>query len=49
MNETVFEVTACETGNTFELTRAECEEHFGVEEFEEIVQGYHPSIVAVEI
>ena len=47
--EPVFEVTFCELGRTFEWTRSECEEHFGREEFLEVEQGHHPSVVAVEL
>lgn len=32
-----------------ELTYAECVKLFGEEEFEEIIQGYLPHIVAVEV
>jgi len=36
-------------GKTEVLTRAQCNKKFGKDEFDEIVQGYLPHIVAVKI
>lgn len=43
------ELTFIDTGKTVEWTKEQCQEHFGVEEFDEILQGYAPHIVAIDL
>ena len=45
----MFEVTFLDNNNTVQWTLQQCQKHFGVDEFEEIRQGYAPHIVAVEL
>lgn len=47
--KTYYEVTFVEFGLTKILTRAEAVAEFGREEFNEILQGYLPQIVAVKL
>ena len=44
-----FEITSLDTGWTRIMTRAEAERLFGRDEFAEIVAGYLPNIVAVQV
>jgi len=46
---TKYEITWIDSGVTKIWTLAKCEEHFGVEEFQECLQGYWPHVVAVEL
>jgi hypothetical protein len=45
----LIEVTSTDTGYTKRVSRREFDEHFGVAEGKEILAGYLPNIVAVEI
>jgi len=44
-----YEVTCCDTGKTIVLTHKEMVEKFGKVEFKEILKGYLPHLVAVEV
>lgn len=43
------QVTFVDNGTTVEMTKQECYDEFGVEEFKEILLGYAPHIVAVDL
>lgn len=45
----IIEVTSMDSGKTERMTRAEFDKRFGVEEGKEILAGYAPHIVAVEV
>lgn len=45
----MYEVTSVDTGKTLTLTLEQCHEMFGEAEFEEILAGYLPHIIAVKI
>ena len=45
----MYEITFIDTGKTVRWTTRQCHEHFGRDEFDEIVQGYAPHIVAVKL
>ena len=45
--ERVYEVTWVDTGSTTHLTESEAMKHFGEHEWDEIVMGCMPHIVAV--
>lgn len=44
-----FEVTLLDTGKTLHWNERKCEETFGKAEFDEILKGYLPNIVAVPL
>jgi uncharacterized membrane protein (DUF373 family) len=44
-----YEVTCCDTGKTVVLTLKEAVKKFGKNEFKEIVAGYLPHLIAVEL
>ena len=46
---TKYEITWINLGITEVWSLAICEKHFGVEEFQECLQGYWPHIVAVKV
>ena len=46
---TTYELTMIDSGRTGRLSYEECVRRFGVEEFNEILQGYAPHIVAFEV
>ena len=45
----MYEVTFCDSAQTYRWTLAECQEHFGKDEFKEVLAGYAPHIVAVKL
>jgi len=45
----MYEVTFCDSGKTEELTYDECVELFGEDEFQEVLAGHLPNIVAVDL
>lgn len=45
----MYEVTFIDTGRTERWSLRKCEKVFGAAEFREILQGYLPHIVAVEL
>lgn len=45
----MYEVTSVDTGRTKYMTQAQAEAFFGKVEFKEILDGYLPHIVAVEV
>jgi len=47
--ERLFEITSVDTGKSWKMTLAECEKQFGVQEFDEIRQGFLPHIVCIEL
>ena len=44
-----YEIYFCDSGKTVVWTCAKCEKEFGKAEFEEILAGYAPHIVAIEL
>lgn len=45
----IIEVTNCENGYSRKMTRKEFDAIFGKEEGKELLAGYHPAVVAVEV
>lgn len=44
-----YEITWIDSGKTVYWSKAKAEKHFGKAEFKEILEGYLPHIVAVEV
>ncbi len=51
MNNTkkMIEVTSCDSGNTKRMTPSEFRKTYGTEESKEILKGYLPHLIAVEV
>ena len=45
----MYEITFIDNGKTVQWTERQCHDYFGRDEFNEILQGYAPHIVAVEL
>ncbi len=48
-DDSMFEVTFTDSGKSYPMTLAECQQHFGVQEFDEIRLGFLPHIVCIEL
>ena len=44
-----FEITYVDSGKSFQMTLAESQQHFGVQEFDEIRQGFLPHIMCIQL
>lgn len=45
----MYEITFIDNGYTVYWSKPQCEEYFGKDEFVEVLGGYFPHIVAVEL